>query len=147
MVLPKAEGWFAVDSIDLTGVGSVNLMAGWQTPPEYGFDFEIRLDAPDGKSLGSAAFESARQRATICDRTCSVASCNRRSISYDVCGLETEKCGGKSDGRHCVYTVQCKIISRGLFQLVGTCPYYSSLCVDIVDQQDKDQNNEAEKFS
>ena len=55
MVLPKAEGWFALDSIDLTGVGSANLMAGWQTPPEYGFAFEIRLDAPDGKSLGSAA--------------------------------------------------------------------------------------------
>ena len=55
MVLPKAEGWFALDSIDLTGVGSATLMAGWQIPPEYGFDFELRLDAPDGKSLGSGA--------------------------------------------------------------------------------------------
>jgi hypothetical protein len=55
MVLPKGEGWFAVDSIDLTGAGSVNMMAGWQDPPKYGFDFEIRLDAPDGKSLGKGS--------------------------------------------------------------------------------------------
>ena len=55
MVMPKTEGWFAVDSIDLTGVGSVNMMAGWQDAPKYGFDFEIRLDAPDGKSLGKGS--------------------------------------------------------------------------------------------
>ena len=53
--MPKTEGWFAVDSIDLTGVGSVNMMAGWQDPPKYGFDFEIKLDAPDGKSLGKGS--------------------------------------------------------------------------------------------
>jgi hypothetical protein len=52
MVMPKDEGWFAVDSIDLTGVSSVNMMSGWQDPPKFGFDFEIRLDAPEGKSLG-----------------------------------------------------------------------------------------------
>ena len=58
MVMPKTEGWFAVDSIDLTGVGSVNMMAGWQDPPKYGFDFEIKLDAPDGKSLGKGSLTS-----------------------------------------------------------------------------------------
>jgi hypothetical protein len=52
MILPKTEGWFAVDSIDLTGVNSVTMMVGWQAPPKYGFDFEIRLDAPNGKALG-----------------------------------------------------------------------------------------------
>jgi hypothetical protein len=55
MVLPKQEGWFAVDSIDLTGVSSVNMIAGWQDPPKYGFDFDIRLDAPDGKSIGKGS--------------------------------------------------------------------------------------------
>jgi cytochrome c551/c552 len=55
MVLPKAQGWFAVDSIDLTGVISVGMMLGWQAPPKYGYDFELRSDAPDGKVLGTGS--------------------------------------------------------------------------------------------
>ncbi len=55
MILPKAQGWFAVDKIDLTGVSSVNMMVGWQSPPTYGYDFELRLDAPDGKVLGTGS--------------------------------------------------------------------------------------------
>ena len=69
MVMPKTEGWFALDSIDLTGVGSVNLMAGWQDAPKYGFDFEIRLDAPEGKSIGmgslTAPANPKQQRSVI----------------------------------------------------------------------------------
>ena len=52
MVLPQGEGWFGNDSIDLTGVKSVNILTGWQEAAEFGFDFEVRLDAPDGKLLG-----------------------------------------------------------------------------------------------
>jgi len=52
LIFPPAEGWFAIDSIDLTGVRSLNLIAGWQTPPTKGFSFEIRLDKPDGVLLG-----------------------------------------------------------------------------------------------
>lgn len=55
MILPKAEGWVAVDGIDLTGVNTVTMMLGWQDPPKFGYDFEMRLDAPDGKLLGSAS--------------------------------------------------------------------------------------------
>lgn len=55
MIFPKTEGWFAVDNIDLTGVNSVSMFAGWQAPPQYGFDFEIRLDAPDGKVVGTGS--------------------------------------------------------------------------------------------
>lgn len=55
MVIPKQQGWFALDSIDLTGVSSTTLMLGWQLPPKYGFDFEVRLDAPDGKLLGKGS--------------------------------------------------------------------------------------------
>lgn len=55
MVLPKGSGWFAVDSIDLTGVSSVGMMVGWQNPPKYGYDFELRLDVPDGKVLGTGS--------------------------------------------------------------------------------------------
>lgn len=53
LLLPKQAGWFAVDSIDLSGVRSITLMAGWQDAPEFGFGFEARLDAPDGKVLGT----------------------------------------------------------------------------------------------
>lgn len=52
LLLPQAGGWFAVDSIDLTGVKSVNLMMGWQKPPKEDLNFEVRLDAPDGKLVG-----------------------------------------------------------------------------------------------
>ena len=52
LIFPPGEGWFAIDSIDLTGVRSLNLIAGWQTPPTKGFGFEIRLDKPDGLVLG-----------------------------------------------------------------------------------------------
>ena len=53
MILPKTQGWFAVDDIDLTNVSSVNMTAGWQTPPKYGYDFELHADAPNGKLLGT----------------------------------------------------------------------------------------------
>ena len=55
LIFPSSEGWFAVDSIDLTGVRSVNLSSGWQTAPETSLNFEARLDAPDGKLLGKAS--------------------------------------------------------------------------------------------
>jgi cytochrome c len=55
MVIPKTTGWFALDSIDLTGVGSATFMLGWRDPPQYGFDFEAHLDAPDGTLLGTGS--------------------------------------------------------------------------------------------
>lgn len=53
--IPLAQGWFSVENIDLTGVKSVNLLAGWQEGPKFGFDFEIKLDAPDGKTIGKGS--------------------------------------------------------------------------------------------
>jgi glucose/arabinose dehydrogenase/cytochrome c551/c552 len=55
LILPAVEGWFALDSTDLTGVHSVNIMSGWMEAPATGFDFEVRLDAPDGKLLGKGS--------------------------------------------------------------------------------------------
>lgn len=48
----NAEGWFALDSIDLTGVNSAEVMIGWQQAPTVAFQFEARLDAPAGRLLG-----------------------------------------------------------------------------------------------
>ena len=55
LVLPQDEGWFAVDSIDLTGVSSMNIVTGWRNAPKFGFDYDVRLDAPDGKLLGKGS--------------------------------------------------------------------------------------------
>lgn len=55
LITPTTEGWFALDDIDLSGVTTAGIMAGWQDPPAYGFDFEIRLDTPDGPSLGKGS--------------------------------------------------------------------------------------------
>ena len=33
---------------------SVNINTGWQVAPLAGFTFEVKLDAPDGKLLGTA---------------------------------------------------------------------------------------------
>lgn len=49
----STNGWFAVDSIDLSGVRSVNIVNRWRNPPTSVFGFEVRLDAPDGKLLGT----------------------------------------------------------------------------------------------
>ena len=55
MLLPQAGGWFEIDSIDLTNVKSVNIMAGWQKPPTAGLNLEARLDTPEGKLLGQGS--------------------------------------------------------------------------------------------
>ena len=69
MVLPNQQAWFALDSIDLSGVASANMIAGWQNPPKYGFDIEVRLDAKDGKLLGTGSLtapaNSKQQSGTV----------------------------------------------------------------------------------
>jgi len=55
LILAETDGWFALEDMDLTGVSTINLMAGWQDPPAVGFDFEVRLDAPDGELAGSGS--------------------------------------------------------------------------------------------
>lgn len=60
-VLPETEGWFALDSIDLTGVGSVDLLLGWQQAPATALDFEVRLDSPSGKLLGNGTMPAPKK--------------------------------------------------------------------------------------
>ncbi len=52
LIVPQEEGWFAMDSIDLTHVGSVTAITAWQNSTPAEFELELRLDAPDGKLLG-----------------------------------------------------------------------------------------------
>jgi cytochrome c551/c552 len=66
MIFPAGEGWFASDSVDLSGVGSVSLACGWQAPPKNPLQFEARLDAPDGKTIGKASITpSAGQKGAL----------------------------------------------------------------------------------
>jgi hypothetical protein len=55
LIPPKGDGWFSIDSIDISGVSSAELSIGYQKNVQYGYDFEIRLDKPDGKILGVAS--------------------------------------------------------------------------------------------
>jgi cytochrome c len=55
MLFPDAAGWFATQPVDLTAVRSVNLTCGWQDAPAVGFSIEARLDAPDGKVVGTGS--------------------------------------------------------------------------------------------
>jgi hypothetical protein len=55
MIMPPNESWFELDNIDLTGVRSVNMTHFWQAAPSIGFNFEARIDAPDGKLVGKGS--------------------------------------------------------------------------------------------
>ncbi len=52
LMLPTQQGWFALENVDLKGVDSATLTAGWQEAPKTGIDFEMHLNAPDGELLG-----------------------------------------------------------------------------------------------
>ena len=52
MLVPPAESWFVLEDIDLTGVKSVYLMAGWQEAPLSELNFELRAGSPEGKLVG-----------------------------------------------------------------------------------------------
>lgn len=57
LILPSNQGWFALDSIDLTMVKSLNISVGWQKAPTSGITFEVRLGAPDGTLLGKTSVQ------------------------------------------------------------------------------------------
>jgi len=54
-IFPADAGWFAIEEIDLTGVTSAMLTAGWQGDLNIGLTFEVRIDAPDGEVLGKGS--------------------------------------------------------------------------------------------
>jgi glucose/arabinose dehydrogenase/type 1 glutamine amidotransferase/cytochrome c551/c552 len=60
LIIPEGGGWLAMDSIDLTGVGSADIFVGWQNTPSARFEFEARLDAPAGKLLGKGRMAPPR---------------------------------------------------------------------------------------
>ncbi len=61
LLFPTGQGWFALDSLDLTGVRSATITAMWQNAGTSGIDYEVRLDAPDGKLLGKATMPTPKK--------------------------------------------------------------------------------------
>jgi len=57
LLVPPTPGWFALEDIDLTGVSTAIIAAGWQEAPKVPIDFEMRLNAPDGKLLGKGTLQ------------------------------------------------------------------------------------------
>ncbi|MGB5429334.1 ThuA domain-containing protein [Eudoraea sp.] len=55
LVIPSKQAWFALENIDLKGVKTVYIAIGGQELPKSGLDFEMRLNAPDGKLLGKGS--------------------------------------------------------------------------------------------
>ena len=54
LLAPKATGYFSMNDIDLTGITEAAILIGWDKAPINGYNFELRLDGPDGKIVGEA---------------------------------------------------------------------------------------------
>ncbi len=52
LIVPQDEGWFAMDSIDLTGVRSISAVVAWQNITPAAFELEVRQGAPGGQLIG-----------------------------------------------------------------------------------------------
>lgn len=52
LMVPKESASFRIDSIDLTGVGAVELIVGGNIAPTFGYTFTLHLDGAGGKKLG-----------------------------------------------------------------------------------------------
>lgn len=57
MYISSNDGWFALDSIDLTGITKAAMTLGWQDVLTGDNTFSLHLDAPDGKLLGEYKVE------------------------------------------------------------------------------------------
>lgn len=63
LVVPTdKQGWFCMDSLNLTGVNGAELTILWQENagvPQSSFSFELRLNAPDGQKIGEGSFDKS----------------------------------------------------------------------------------------
>ncbi len=61
LTFPAGEGWFAVGPVDLSGVKSIDLVAGWQKAPAIEFHYEVKLDSPEGQSIGKGIMPKPKE--------------------------------------------------------------------------------------
>ncbi len=60
LLTPQTMGWFALPKMDLAGVKNIEINIGWQGEMEVVPTYEVHLDAPDGKLLGSGTMEKPK---------------------------------------------------------------------------------------
>ncbi|TKK65680.1 PKD domain-containing protein [Ilyomonas limi] len=58
MIMPPQQGWFAMDSIDLSGVSTINLRGGYQKTFPTDYKVEIHLDDANGKVIGTGTLSA-----------------------------------------------------------------------------------------
>lgn len=64
LMYPTTTGWFAFDEIDLTGVKSITVINGWQEAPQATFEYEVRLDTPEGAVVGTGTMAEPKKGST-----------------------------------------------------------------------------------
>ena len=71
--LNNTNGWFALDSIDLTGVRSIKVTADLGKQSLSGFNFEFRLDSNSGKLLGKGYFRGSEGKVLSTAANCAIS--------------------------------------------------------------------------
>jgi cytochrome c len=56
LIVPQTTGSFRLDSLDLTGISSVDLGTSWKSPIKSLHQFEIHIDLPEGPTIGTGTF-------------------------------------------------------------------------------------------
>ena len=58
--VPDSTGWFVLENIDLSNIEQVELGVDWTKTPLASYQFELRLDAPDGRKIGELNFPAIK---------------------------------------------------------------------------------------
>jgi cytochrome c len=64
MTVPKTTGSFAIENIDMSGITSGTLNIIWRDPAQFGYVFELHLDAPDGQKIGEFSLPAGGKKPT-----------------------------------------------------------------------------------
>lgn len=52
LMVPKTEGSYSLDSMDLTDIAGADITLSWDKSPKFGYTFEVHLDSPTGQKIG-----------------------------------------------------------------------------------------------
>ncbi len=92
LLLAGTEGWFELNDIDLTGVKIITLNVGWRELHNHSYDFEARLNAPDGKVVAKGTMSKPRNGQSNTKITLPLATkVTERSTLYITFAIEEGK--------------------------------------------------------
>jgi len=57
MATPKGTGSFKISNIDLTDISKIGITAYWKKAVAHAYSYEIHIDTPDGKKVGTLNFK------------------------------------------------------------------------------------------